>query len=80
MIVNQFVKFVFSIALLPLNYSIATENTLETAVAKLMKVEPKQIGLKNETKGMTSARNYLFELNEKKYIVKIFGKKHSTDY
>ena len=73
-------KFVFCITFLLLNVSIGAEEALEISVAKLMHVEPKQVELKKQTKGMTSSQSYSFTLNGKKYIVKIFAKKHSIEY
>ncbi len=80
MLIKRVIGFIFAFTFLLLNYSIATENTLENSIAKLMKVEPKQIELKRQTKGMTSSQNYSFELDGKKYVVKIFGKKCNPKY
>lgn len=77
---KKFIKSVFFISFLLLNFSFATENELKISVAELMNVETKQIELKKQTEGMTSSQSYSFTLNDKKYIVKIFAEKHNLEY
>ena len=80
MLIRRFISSVFIATFLLSNYLVATESTLENSVAQLMKVAPKQIELKQQTKGMTSAKSYAFELGGKKYIVKMFAQKHNSEY
>lgn len=80
MCVKKFILSIFALTFSLSNCLIATENTLENSVAQLMKVEPEKIEMKQQTKGMTSAKSYAFELGGKKYIVKMFAQKHNSEY
>ena len=55
-------------------------DSLEESVAHLMNVKSNQISLKKQTKGMSSAQNYSFELDGEKYIFKVFGKNKNRKY
>ncbi len=54
-------------------------NTLPDSVAQLMKITPKEIDLKKQRKGMTSAGTYSFKLNGKEYILKVFSKRQNQE-
>lgn len=55
--------------------NVFASETLSESVAKTMEVEKDKIKLKKSGFGMTSSGTYTFELNDEKYIVKIFKKR-----
>ncbi len=54
-------------------------NELKESVAKLMNVKSKDIKLKEQKLGMTSSQNYIFEIDNQKYILKLFKKQTKSE-
>lgn len=70
---------VFSLALYGQNVSIAN-NTLKDSIAKLMNINQKDIKLKKQKFGMNSSQNYIFEINNQKFVLKLFKKRTKLEF
>lgn len=80
MILHKTFLFSLVFAFLTLSdISLVNSQTLPDSVALLMKTSPKDIELKKQRKGSTPAGNYSFQLNDKKYIVKVFAKRQNSE-